>query len=61
MKSRAGRTMPSCQKCGGWATTGALFQLQDIVIMQRYCDDCLPNAEYEMPASAEERQQVHFT
>lgn len=35
-----------CIVCGKVATTEALFQLQDAVIIQRYCDICLINANY---------------
>lgn len=28
------------------ATTEALFKLEDAIVIQRYCDKCLPNAEY---------------
>lgn len=37
-----------CIVCGKVATTEALFQLQDAVIIQRFCDICLPKANYEM-------------
>jgi hypothetical protein len=36
-----------CVLCGSVATTMALFQLKDAVIIQRYCDKCLPKAGYE--------------
>lgn len=35
-----------CIVCGAVATTEALFQLDDAVIIQRYCDKCLPAARY---------------
>jgi len=37
-----------CIVCGQAATTEALFQLPDAVIIQRYCDGCLPKAKYEI-------------
>ena len=37
-----------CIVCGKIATTEALFQLEDVVIIQRFCDNCLPKANYEM-------------
>jgi hypothetical protein len=36
-----------CIVCGALATKIALFQLEDAVIIQRYCDKCLSGAEYE--------------
>jgi hypothetical protein len=30
------------------ATTEALFQLEDAVVIQRFCDKCLPKANYEI-------------
>jgi|GEM_PF-1207033 len=36
-----------CIICSNVATTEALFQLQDAVIIQRFCDKCLPKANYE--------------
>ena len=35
-----------CVICSALATTQALFQLEDAVIIQRYCDKCLPKADY---------------
>jgi hypothetical protein len=35
-----------CVTCSAVATTIALFQLEDAVIIQRYCDKCLPKANY---------------
>jgi hypothetical protein len=37
-----------CIICGTGATTEALFQLKDAVIVQRFCDKCLPKANYEV-------------
>lgn len=37
-----------CVTCAAIATTEALFQLEGAVIIQRYCDACLPRANYEM-------------
>jgi len=36
-----------CIVCGKIATTEALFQLEDAVVIQRFCDICLPKANYE--------------
>ena len=38
-----------CVRCSALATTEALFQLEDAVIIQRYCDKCLPDADYDLP------------
>ena len=35
-----------CVTCSAVATTEALFKLEDAIVIQRYCDKCLPNAEY---------------
>jgi hypothetical protein len=41
------RKLPGfCVACGAVATTEALFQLEDAVIIQRYCDKCLTKADY---------------
>lgn len=37
-----------CIMCSAVASTMAFFQLEDAVIIQRYCDSCLPAADYEM-------------
>lgn len=37
-----------CVSCAAVATTEALFQMEDAVIIQRYCDKCLPKASYEV-------------
>ena len=39
-----------CVSCSAVATTIALFQLEGAVIIQRYCDKCLPDAKYEIGA-----------
>ena len=39
-----------CILCSKTATTEALFQLEDAVIIQRFCDKCLPKANYEIGA-----------
>jgi hypothetical protein len=35
-----------CIICAGVATTEALFRLDGAVVIQRYCDKCLSEAEY---------------
>lgn len=41
------KKMPGfCIRCSAIATTEALFQLDDAVVIQRYCDGCLTHAEY---------------
>ncbi len=35
-----------CITCGEIATTEALFKLEGAMIVQRYCDKCLPSARY---------------
>lgn len=37
----------TCVTCFAIASTMALFQLKDAVVIQRYCDKCLPKASYE--------------
>jgi hypothetical protein len=36
-----------CIVCAGIATTEALFKLDGVVIIQRYCDKCLSTAQYK--------------
>ena len=33
-----------CFDCGALATTEALFQEDSVIVLQRYCDKCLPHA-----------------
>lgn len=33
--------------CGNKATVDAFFQLQDYLVLRRYCEQCLVEAEYE--------------
>jgi hypothetical protein len=35
-----------CITCGKIATTEALFKLNGVTIIQRYCDNCLSSAHY---------------
>jgi hypothetical protein len=35
-----------CILCGKPATTEALFRLEGAIVIQRYCDTCLPKANY---------------
>jgi hypothetical protein len=37
-----------CIVCGKVATTEALFQLKDAVVIQRFCDGCLKLADYKV-------------
>lgn len=39
-----------CILCGKVATKEALFHVEGAVIIQRYCDICVPKANYEMDA-----------
>ncbi|MEM3159963.1 MAG: hypothetical protein QXJ74_04185 [Nitrososphaera sp.] len=36
-----------CVSCAAVATTEALFKLEGAIVIQRYCDSCLPQARYE--------------
>ena len=36
----------SCVMCSAVATTEAPFKVPDAVVMQRFCDACLPMADY---------------
>jgi hypothetical protein len=38
-----------CGICSATATTNALFQLEGCIVVQKYCDKCLLDAEYEVP------------
>lgn len=35
-----------CIICSATATTEALFRVPDAAVIQRYCDKCLPKADY---------------
>ena len=37
-----------CIMCGAIATTQALFKVPDVVVVERYCDKCLPKADYKI-------------
>jgi hypothetical protein len=42
--------MPSyCMLCPDVATKEVLYELENCVVVQRYCDKCLPHAEYANP------------
>lgn len=36
-----------CTICSGPATTQALFDVGEAVLVRKYCDKCLPKADYE--------------
>lgn len=36
-----------CIVCGAIATTQALFKVPGALIVQRFCDKCLPKADYD--------------
>jgi hypothetical protein len=38
-----------CIVCSKKATMEALFQLDECMIVQKYCEKCLDKAEYELP------------
>lgn len=38
-----------CDQCENNATTEAFFDLEDLIIVRRYCDDCLATADYDGP------------
>jgi hypothetical protein len=40
-----------CIMCAAAATKIALFQIEGAVIIQRYCDKCLPKADYKADSS----------
>lgn len=40
------KTPGFCICCSAIATTEALFKLDEAVVIQRYCDNCLSKAEY---------------
>lgn len=48
VKSNTKKSSGFCVTCSAMATTEALFQLEDAVIIQRFCDKCLPKANYEI-------------
>jgi hypothetical protein len=46
--ARRNKTAGVCGACSAIATTEALFQLEECVLIRKYCDKCLPDAEYEI-------------
>ncbi len=46
--------VPFCSICGERVTNEALFEVGDYIVAQKYCDNCLPNAEYEAPSDDRE-------
>jgi hypothetical protein len=44
------RLPTKCSFCDRKATTEAFFQLENCLVVQKYCDECLPDAEYEIPS-----------
>lgn len=48
-----GKKLPGfCLQCGALATVQALFQIQDAVVLERYCANCIGQANYlEEPAA----------
>ncbi|AIF82245.1 hypothetical protein NTE_00163 [Candidatus Nitrososphaera evergladensis SR1] len=45
---RAGRGLPYCHTCGEYATSEAYFDVQNYVVVQRYCEKCLLAGEYDI-------------
>lgn len=43
----AGRLLPGCFSCGGYATMEAHFEAGSYIVSHRYCDICIQNAEYD--------------
>jgi hypothetical protein len=39
-----------CIVCSAIATTEALFKVENVTVVQRYCDKCLPKADYKIGA-----------
>jgi hypothetical protein len=37
-----------CIVCSAIATTEALFKVENVTVVQRYCDKCLPKADYKI-------------
>jgi hypothetical protein len=40
------KTAGFCVTCSAVATVEALFKVPDAIIIQRFCDKCLPGANY---------------
>lgn len=36
-----------CVECSAIATTEALFKVAGVIMLRRYCDKCLPSADYK--------------
>jgi len=37
-----------CVECSAVATTEALFKLTGVIMLRKYCNKCLPSADYEV-------------
>ena len=37
-----------CVECSAIATTEALFRVDGVIMLRRYCNKCLPSAQYEL-------------
>ncbi|AIF82243.1 hypothetical protein NTE_00161 [Candidatus Nitrososphaera evergladensis SR1] len=47
LKAEPGRGLPYCNACGAYATNEAHFDVGNYIVLRRYCDKCLPTAEYD--------------
>lgn len=43
--ARSKRGNGSCVRCSAPATVDAIFEVEGVEVLQKYCDVCLPNAE----------------
>jgi hypothetical protein len=37
-----------CVECSAIATTEALFRVEGVIMLRRYCNKCAPSADYEV-------------
>ncbi len=46
IKQHPHKLIPSCVRCFKEAGFEALFELENTVVVQKYCSNCLPKAEF---------------
>ena len=45
-KQDAYKTSPSCEVCYSIANYEALYEIESMIVVKRYCQDCIQNAEF---------------
>jgi hypothetical protein len=47
-QKRAGRGPAYCHTCGEYATLEALFEVDNYIVSQRYCEKCLQAGQFDI-------------